>query len=60
MGLLDFDEHYKPPYRPPKKYYTRSEEENLHELNNLGHGEVAEDFSGSSFANRVDNRDSEG
>lgn len=54
MGLLDFDEHYTPRYRPPRanKEERLSEEQNLSELNNLGHEKVTEDFSDSPFADR--------
>jgi len=43
MSILDFDENYKPPFRPPKRDIPR--EDNLSELNNLGHEKVSEDYS---------------
>lgn len=58
MGLLDDD--YTPPYQPPKKTgrYAResaeTQEQRDAELNNLGRKEMTEDFSDSSFADRVD------
>ncbi len=42
MSLLDFDENYKPPFKPKKK---ESEKDNFSELQNLGHKEVSEDYS---------------
>jgi len=50
MGLLDFDENYKPPFRAPKG--DERVRGNLAELNNLGHQEVAEDFS--DMTNRME------
>lgn len=52
MGLLDFDDHYKPPFSPPRAEKKRSEEENLSELNNLGRKHVSEDFEDSPHADR--------
>lgn len=51
MGLLDFEENYKPlkPFGIPKRYQPK---ENEKEWNNGGHEEVTEDFSDSPFANR--------
>lgn len=44
-GILDFDDHYIPPFKPPKGIQRKTEEERLAELNNLGHKEVSEDYS---------------
>lgn len=42
MSLLDFDEHYKPPFTAHRK---EPEKDNFKDLQNLGHKEVQEDFS---------------
>jgi hypothetical protein len=39
-------------YTPPKTYGLKKEEENLFDLNNLGHSVVAEDFSDSPHLNK--------
>lgn len=52
MGLLDFDEHYKPPYTSRRAHKDMREEERLTELNNEGREVVAPDFSDSPFADR--------
>ena len=44
MGLLDFDEHYKPPFKK-KVYKQETGIDPLSELNNLGHEKVSEDYS---------------
>lgn len=49
MGLLDFDENYKPPFRAPKG--SEPVRDNLAELNNLGREEVSEDFE--DMRNRI-------
>lgn len=57
MGLLDNDP--KPLYRPPQKTgrYAKESAETQQlrdgELNNLGRGEVTEDYSDSPFSDRV-------
>ena len=57
MGLLDNEP--TPLYQPPKKtgrYANESaerQEARDGELNNLGRGEVTEDFSDSPFSDRV-------
>lgn len=61
MGLLDFDETYKPLYQPPhtrdgkkrQKETALSQEARDTELNNFGREEVTEDFSDSPHADRV-------
>lgn len=52
MSILDFDDHYVPPFNP-KGTGRRplSEEKRLAELNNLGRKEVTEDFS--DMADRI-------
>lgn len=55
MNILDFDEHYRPPFSPPRidtKKKAIEIEDNLAELNNLGHDRVSEDFEDSSHADR--------
>jgi len=43
MGLLDFDENYRPPFRAPKR--EEQVRDNLADLNNLGHEKVSDDYS---------------
>ena len=43
MGLLDFDDTYKPPFRPKK--VERLPEDNFEALQNLGHKKMSEDYS---------------
>lgn len=49
MGMLDFEDTYKEPFKPkPRKYpHGPRGDERLKELNNDGHEEVTEDFSDS-------------
>ena len=51
MGLLDFDDTYKPPFTS-KRGATDMERDNLDELNNLGRKKVTEDFEDSPHADR--------
>lgn len=58
MDLLG-DNDPVPLYQPPRKTgrYSREsaeqQEERDRELNNMGHGEVTEDFSDSPFSDRI-------
>lgn len=37
MSLLDFDDTYKPPFKPQTRFRAPTEEENFSALQNLGH-----------------------
>jgi hypothetical protein len=49
MGLLDFDDTYKPPFTGRRKEPVK---DNFAELQNLGREKIAEDFEDSKFADR--------
>lgn len=53
MGLLDFEESYKPPFKPRSQERKPTEEEKQALLNNLDRKKNTEDFSDSPFADRV-------
>jgi hypothetical protein len=54
MGLLDFDDHYKPPFERPKPYKPETGIDPLLEINNLDRKLVTEDYGDSVFADRKD------
>lgn len=46
MGLLDFDENYKPPFTPKEKYRAK---DNKDELEAEDRPKIVEDFSDSRY-----------
>lgn len=54
MGILDFDERYKPPYTPKRisKEVRIEGEVREVELNNFNRKKLTEDFGDSPFADR--------
>lgn len=61
MGLLDFDDHYVPPYTPSRgtvrkasgnRASSMDSEVALSELNNMGHRRMSEDYEDSPYADR--------
>lgn len=53
MGLLDFEDNYKPPFKPRAEERKPTEEEKQTFINNLDQKEVSKDFSDSPFADRL-------
>ncbi len=51
MGMLDFDDHYKPPFTPKNAERTKGAD-NFEALQQLGHEKVSEDFEDSPHADR--------
>ena len=51
MGILDFDETYKPPFSPKNAERTTGAD-NFEALQNLGRNKVSEDFEDSPHADR--------
>lgn len=52
MGILDFDENYKPPFSPRVRFEKESDEKRLADLNNFGRKKTTRDFEDSPFADR--------
>lgn len=59
MGLLDFDDHYVPPFTPSRSKINEAKDrragilkDNFQELQNMGHREMSEDFEDSPHADR--------
>lgn len=44
MSLLDFDDHYTPPFKPQRRMPPASQD-NFEALQNFGHAKMSEDYS---------------